>query len=149
MIELTPRILNDLSTLSAKECAHKYQVTDPTIYAWRKRAGIKVSKGNALDYPKMISLINEGKTTTEIMKLLKCSRSPIDDQKRRMGKGSGRRGKGHVHLKHEVHVEVAEPCIPPEMRPRLIIERKMARFSKAHRAAWLYGVGYYQTLGEL
>jgi len=148
-MNLTPQIISDLSTLSAKECALKYHVTPETICNWRRRAGINLPKNNALDYPRMISLINEGKTTTDIMKLLKCSRSPIDDQKRRMGKGSGRRGKGHVHLKHEVHVEVAEPCIPPEMRPRLIIERKMARFSKAHRAAWVGGMAYQQTLGEL
>ena len=148
-MNLTPQIISDLSTLSAKECALKYHVCDRTIYEWRKRAGVKVPKDNGLDYEKMISLIKQGKTTTEIMKLLNCSRSPIDDQKRRMGKGSGRRGKGHVHLKHEVHVEVAEPCIPPEMRPRLIIERKMARFSKAHRAAWVGGLAYQQTLEEL
>jgi hypothetical protein len=127
--------------------AEKYGVCARQIENWRKKLGITRRFG-AIDHDKMRQLILAGTPREQIMKQLGCCKSAVNDMKRKMGLG---RGPGrHTEKKQADPIyETKEEIIPPADRERLLLERKLADFSPAHRAAFLGGVAFKQTMEGL
>jgi hypothetical protein len=122
--------------------AEYFGVTPRTIGNWFKRAGIEHKRPNAVDHAKLTDLITQGKSKHEIMAILGCSKSVVNDHKRKMGLGSTRVTRRTYGP--EVHVEAREPYMPLSDR----IERKRRNMHLNHEQfnVWINGVAGKQFM---
>jgi len=79
--------------MSMNDLADSFQVSVTTIRKWMEREEIPIRpRKNVVDKERIIAFLNEGKSANEIMDIMKCSRSIINDQRRKIRRG-GQGGK--------------------------------------------------------
>jgi hypothetical protein len=99
-----------------------------------------------VDYDAMDGLIRKRKTTREIMAALGCSKTVVNDHKRKAGLG-----KTIIKSTKSLHYEPREEIIPPADRlSRAVkIKQKNLEFTSAQMDWWLQGPAGRQFLGGI
>jgi hypothetical protein len=83
------------------------------------------------------------------MQEMGCSKGPVNDRKRKMG--LGRKDKRIISkpLPSRKYDPKEPPLINPAVRPDLLLKTKLRRLSPAHRAVFLGGLAYQQTMEQI
>ena len=119
---------------SVSGLAVDYGVSERMIYKWREKLGIPSPRTNSIDYCKMDDLIKSNKSTTEIMAIMGCVKSTVNDRKRKVLKRAPRINGP------EIHVERRETVVPPSNRLEQFIAKRMRQFHQTREVVtnWLH-----------
>jgi uncharacterized protein YjcR len=135
----------DIEKMSHKELAYKYGVTAETIGHWKRRLGISPRRRPYVQYSLLDNLIQQKLPAREIAEKAGCSLSTVKKYRQQ------KYGKLRAWTRNdntEVHVEKAEPIIPPAIRLSLAIKVKKhnLHMTNEQMAVWLQGQGGRQFL---
>jgi hypothetical protein len=121
---------DDARVMSIQPLAQKYDIGCMMAGRWRKSLGIKPPAINAINYMQLDSLIRDKRSTRDIMKIMGCSRSPINDRKRARGLAR----KYNKKSDEDAHVEKRECMVDPKDRLEQYIEKRMRQFHMTRKA---------------